>query len=501
MQDLYNYIQEHLNESVISNKDFEKAQGIIKSYFKKYKIYTMPDINSLKVDNIKYYGNLVFNADTNNCAYFLWKQSGSTELDGIVLSSSATIVINAIQNNTTFNGEISLSLTGVSLAKILPVVKDVILGNIRMKEADIKEMFADAIVENAEETENTICEDADVADIEKRKWQVYRQMQKKKKRGEDYSQEEEEFNRYKQMLVDAKMGIKVKPKVKIDPDPDVEAAQEEFEERATPEQRFKDMENYISMVLKGLQPSLLISGAPGVGKTFRVMKKVKERHVMGDDLYVIKGKCTPQAFYTALFDYRHEGDVMVIDDADSILEDDVAVNLLKAATDSSDERWVSYGTSRPPLMPAEKYEALSPEDQQFCEMMEMRNGMVYFYPKSFIYEGSIIIITNKNAGSIDTAVKNRAILCDLEFTTEELLSIVRDLMPAIEPDKLSKDSKIKAMTYLEELASKGSNMEISIRSFTTVAKLYMACEDDNDSAQRMIREQMKLQFSRNKKHY
>ena len=113
MQNLYNYIQEHLNESVISNKDFDKAQNIIRSYFQKYKIYTMPDINKLKVDNILYYGNLVFNADTDNCAYFLWKQSGSTELDGIVLSSSATIAIDAIQNGKAFTGEVSISLKGV----------------------------------------------------------------------------------------------------------------------------------------------------------------------------------------------------------------------------------------------------------------------------------------------------------------------------------------------------------------------------------------------------
>ena len=488
-----------MNESAISNKNFDTAQDIIKSYFKRYKIYTMPDINSLKVDNIRYFGNLVFNADTNNCAYFLWKQSGSTELDGIVLSSSATIAIDAIQNGKAFTGEVSISLTGVSLAKVLPVVKDAILGNIRMKEADIKELFADAITESVEEEQEPVNED--LAALEKRKHNVYVRMNNKRKAGKDYSEEEREYEELKLQIRDAKLGVSSKPNVKVDLNPEIEAMQEEFEERATPEERFSDMENYVNMVLKGLQPSLLICGAPGVGKTYRVMKKVKEHHVMGENLFVIKGKCTPQAFYTTLFDFRHEGDILVIDDADSILEDDTAVNLLKAATDSSDERWVSYGTSRPPLMPEEKYEALSPEDQEFCGSMEMRGGMVYFYPKSFIFEGSIIIITNRNAGSVDTAVKNRAILCDLEFTTEELLSIVKGLMPEIEKAKLDMNCKIKAMTYLEEMSKSGTAMEISIRSFTTVAKLYMACGEDESSAQRMIREQMKLQYSRNKKHY
>lgn len=501
MQNLYNYIQEHLNESVISNKDFDKAQNIIRSYFQKYKIYTMPDINKLKVDNILYYGNLVFNADTDNCAYFLWKQSGSTELDGIVLSSSATIAIDAIQNGKAFTGEVSISLKGVSLAKVLPVVKDAILGNIRMKEGDIRELFKDTLVESSEENEANICEAKDLQDLEDMVNKARRKLRYAKKKGRDYSQEEKEYEEAKQALCDAKLGVKSKPKVNVEADQEIEELQSEFEERATPEERFSDMENYINMVLKGLQPSLLICGAPGVGKTYRVMKKVKEHHVMGDNLYVIKGKCTPQAFYTTLFDYRHDGDVLVIDDADSILEDDIAVNLLKAATDSSDERWISYGTSRPPLMSEEKYEALSPEDQEFCEMMEMRGSMVYFYPRSFIFEGSIIIITNHNAGSIDTAVKNRAILCDLEFTTEELLGIVKSLMPEIDKEKLDMNCKIKAMSYLEEMASNGANMEISIRSFTTVAKLYTACGDDDSSAQRMIREQMKLQFSRSKKHY
>jgi hypothetical protein len=501
MVNLYEFLQSNLSESVISNKDFSRAQDIIKSYFQKYKIYTMPDLNALKVDNIKYYGNLVFNADTNNCAYFLWKQSGSTELDGIVLCSNATIVIDAIQNGKTFTGDVSITLTGVSLAKVLPVVKDAILGDIRMKEADIKELLGDALVESAEEGETTLCEDANLVELEKRKDKVYYRLYNLKRKGLDYSAEEREYEEIKQSIKDAKMGVRSNPKVTVTPDPEVEEVQNEFEERATPEERFNDMEHYVDMVLKGLQPSLLICGAPGVGKTYRVMKKVKEHHTMGDNLYLIKAKCTPQSFFMTLFDYRHEGDIIVIDDADSLLEDDTAINLIKAATDSSDERWVSYGTSRPPIMPEDRYESLSPEDQAYCETVEMRGAPVHFYPKSFVFEGSLIIITNRNAGSVDTAVKNRAILCDLEFTTEELLGIVKSLMPAIGEGKLDTAAKIKAMTYLEEMAKGGANIEISIRSFITVSKLYMACGNDNDSAQRMIREQMRLQYSRNKKHY
>ena len=73
-------------------------------------------------------------------------------------------------------------------------------------------------------------------------------------------------------------------------------------------------------------------------------------------------------------------------------------------------------------------------------------------------------------------------------------------MPAIMPDKLSVDAKFKALKYLQDLAEAKAKMEISIRSFCTVAKVYEDV-DDETQANRMIKEQMKLQQARGGKRY
>ena len=142
------------------------------------------------------------------------------------------------------------------------------------------------------------------------------------------------------------------------------------------------------------------------------------------------------------------------------------------------------------------------EEQAFkCDDAEgPDNKGRFFYPKELETKGGMIIITNMNAGQIDTAIKNRALLCDLNFTTDEVLDIVRKLSPKIKLDVLSKESKEKALAYLQELADKKAPMEISIRSFTLVAGLYSSNAPEA-AIQRRIREQMKLQFARGGKKY
>ena len=91
-------------------------------------------------------------------------------------------------------------------------------------------------------------------------------------------------------------------------------------------------------------------------------------------------------------------------------------------------------------------------------------------------------------------------ICDLNFTTAEVLDLVRGLSPHICPETLTPESKERALEYLNKLAESGAPMEISIRSFTLVAKLYLSNAPEN-AIERRIREQMKLKFERGGKKY
>lgn len=255
-------------------------------------------------------------------------------------------------------------------------------------------------------------------------------------------------------------------------------------EHDDPEFVFKKMRQYVKMVIKGINPSVILCGAPGVGKTYNVKQLLKASgYREGTNLCTITGRCSPRALYMAMYQYRAKGDILLIDDADSLVgprapED--CINILKGALDSTSDdegRLVMYGVAG--------------------KLLDDDGDPI---PKKMHYNGSIIIITNYNAGALDTALRGRSFIMDINFTTEDLLKIVKRLMPAIDPEHLSSRAKIKAYDYLKEMADNDMDMEISIRTFAICAKLFETCFDDpdftEDETRKMIDEQMKLQASR-----
>lgn len=289
-------------------------------------------------------------------------------------------------------------------------------------------------------------------------------------------------------LQELRLALKHNLSVSMEIDKELEKAQQQFEaERDDPEMVFKKMNKYVKMVIKGINPSVILCGAPGVGKTFNVKKQLKAAgYNEGHNLITIKGKCTARVLYLTLHEYKDKGNIVLIDDADGLVgpgatED--CINILKAALDSTSDdegRLVSYGVSGPL------------KDDEGTPM-----------EKRFYYNGGIIVITNYQAGSLDTALRGRSFVQDIKFTTEELLDIIKKLMPAIDPEHLSPKSKIKAYDYLVELSNADAEMEVSIRTFGICAKIFETAAGDpdftDDDAKSMIKEQMKLQAQRLKR--
>ena len=253
----------------------------------------------------------------------------------------------------------------------------------------------------------------------------------------------------------------------------------------TPEAVFKKMTVYLNMITKQMNHSLILCGAPGVGKTYRVKTALRAAgYNEGHNMITIKGRCAPRVLYSTLYEYGDPGDIVVIDDADGLVGPNApedSINILKAALDSDDDgeggRLVTYGVSG--------------------TIVDSYGKAI---PKRFSFKGSVIVITNWNAGNIDSAVRNRSYVQDIYFTPDDMLYIIKKLMPAIEPNKLSVKSKFKAYDYLKKLAAKGTDLEISIRTFTTCAMLYEAGSKSPDiteeDVQSMIREQMRMQSDR-----
>lgn len=284
-------------------------------------------------------------------------------------------------------------------------------------------------------------------------------------------------------LKDIELSIGRNIRVEIIDDHSIKSAQTDLnKKKKDPEQSFKEMRGYVKSVIKGLQPGLILCGAPGVGKSYRVLEQLKENgYRNGQNLCIIKGKATPRQLYLTMYEYREHGNIILIDDADALVgpkapED--CINILKAALDSTgtDEgRLVSYKISG---------DLLDDEKQPV--------------PKTMYFNGAVIVITNYDVSSLDTAVRGRVFTQSLDFTTEQLLDIIKEIIPAIDPTRLSVQSKMKAYDYVKELAHNKNSIEISIRTFATCARLFQICDGDpdfnDDDAKSMIKEQLENQF-------
>jgi predicted AAA+ superfamily ATPase len=89
--------------------------------------------------------------------------------------------------------------------------------------------------------------------------------------------------------------------------------------------------------------AVTVTGAPGVGKTYTVEQVLETAKKQKNTSFeIIKGAISAVNLYKAAYRNRKPGSVIVLDDADSIFNDEDALNILKVLCDSSDVRRVSW---------------------------------------------------------------------------------------------------------------------------------------------------------------
>ena len=114
--------------------------------------------------------------------------------------------------------------------------------------------------------------------------------------------------------------------------------------------RFQVLTDMTKAVKAGDVRAMIVTGPPGVGKSFGV-----EEVLTKDDLFntlgerkpryeIVKGAMSAIGLYSKLYEFSSEKNVIVFDDCDSVLLDDLSLNILKAALDSSKKRTISWNT-------------------------------------------------------------------------------------------------------------------------------------------------------------
>lgn len=121
----------------------------------------------------------------------------------------------------------------------------------------------------------------------------------------------------------------------------------------------------------GLTTSFVATGSPGVGKTHTIHKVLTERNASYSSF---TGTISAINIYMQAYERRNRGNVLVFDDADDIFEREDAMNILKALCDTTEERTVTY----------------------LREAKELKEKNEVEIPQQFIFNGSVIIVSNKD---------------------------------------------------------------------------------------------------------
>lgn len=249
--------------------------------------------------------------------------------------------------------------------------------------------------------------------------------------------------------------------------------------------RFEFLETLVNMSINKDIPSLLITGEGGLGKTFTVRKALAEaglrdvtvqmeqnakaaaeaaaqaalngesddeaesatddavdkfsRKNDGDFIFV-KGYSTAKGLYRIMYENRDK--LIILDDCDSIHKDTNAINLIKAAADSYDDRWVSWYSENP-----------------FSDL-----------PRSFKFEGQIIFISNFSYHRVDQAIRSRSMCVDLSMSTEQKIERMYKIVSSsgFMPE-VDLQVKMDAVDFLNK--KRNVVRDLTLRSLISVVKI------------------------------
>lgn len=208
-------------------------------------------------------------------------------------------------------------------------------------------------------------------------------------------------------------------------------------------EKFSFIEKLTNMIIKKEIPSLIITGDGGLGKTYTVISAIEKAGLGDDECVYIKGYSTARGLYNNMYD--NNGKLFVFDDCDSILDDKVAINLLKSALDSYDKRTISWMAK------------MSRNDE---------------YPQQFEFNGRIIFISNKRREKLNDALLSRSFFVDLSMTTDDKIERMENILPTILPTyKIS--VKKDALSFLKDVKD-DTNTNLNLRSLIKVTKIINA---------------------------
>lgn len=225
-------------------------------------------------------------------------------------------------------------------------------------------------------------------------------------------------------------------------------------------ERFEILEHFVDMVAHRTIPSAVITGQGGLGKTHTVLQTLKKAGLTNLDdaeigarfdeglsrrsFVVVKGFSTAKGLFRTL--YENKDRVVVFDDCDSVLKDPVAANLLKAALDSYEKRVITWNAEG----------SFGGEDD---------------LPKSFLFTGGVIFISNMPMYKIPQALISRSMPADVSMSRNEIIERMGKILEAADFLRgFDIEHKREALAFIAENAHRPEVKEINLRTLINATK-------------------------------
>lgn len=226
-------------------------------------------------------------------------------------------------------------------------------------------------------------------------------------------------------------------------------------------ERFSILDDMTKAVKSGDVRAMIVSGPPGVGKSYGVEQVLEKTDIFGKlagwkpKYEIVKGTMSSVGLYAKLYEYSDEKSVIVFDDCDTVLMEDLSLNILKAALDSGKKRYISWNT----------------------DSRLLRSEGI---PDRFEFKGAAIFITNIKFDQVKSkrlrehlnALESRCHYIDLQMdTTREKILRIKQIVAAgmLNDYEFTEDEVEEIVNFIVENQDK--LRELSLRMVLKISDL------------------------------
>jgi hypothetical protein len=231
--------------------------------------------------------------------------------------------------------------------------------------------------------------------------------------------------------------------------------------------RFSILDEMADAVATSKVRAMIVSGPPGIGKSYGVEKALEKQNMFEDiagksrKFEMVKGAMSAIGLYKKLYEHSAKGHVVCFDDCDAVLYDDLALNLLKAALDTTPKRTLHWNT-------------------------ESRTLMAEGMPNSFNFDGGVIFITNIKFDNVKSkklqdhlqALQSRCHYLDLTIDSmKDRMLRIKQICRAGMLDRYAMPGEVEQDLIQFIFDNKHKLREISLRMVLKIADLWKMSPD------------------------